>query len=108
MHKIGNGKAAGVDGIPIEFLNYAEESVERHHTHNVLLDHLTFLFNHVLHYGYPQAWSIGAVVPVPKPKGDIHNKDDYRGITVGQALYRYSMILLNRPVCWAEDNGMRA
>jgi hypothetical protein len=109
LDKIGNGKAAGVDGIPIEFLKYAEVSVERHHTQNVLLQHLTFLFNHVLRYGYPQAWSIGAVVPVPKPKGDIHNKDDYRGITVGQALSKlYSMVLLNRLDCWAEDNGMRA
>ncbi len=83
--------------------------MERNHTHNVLLQHLTFLFNHVLQYGYPQAWSIGAVVPVPKPKGDIHNKDDYRGITVGRAFSKvYSMVLLNRLDCWAEDNGMRA
>ncbi len=47
-------------------------------------------------------------MPVPKPKGNADNKDDYRGITVGVVLSKlYSMVLMQRLV-WAEANWLRA
>ncbi len=112
LDSAANGKSAGVDGVPMEFLKHAVtvfcdggREVKCH----VLADHITHLFNMVLRQGYPASWSTGAVVPVPKPKGSLDNRDDYRGITVGNALSKlYSMVMLQRMDKWAENNDMRA
>jgi hypothetical protein len=109
LDKAACGKAPGVDGLPVEFLKYAEYDCPEEGKVNVLLDSLTQIFNLVFLHGYPKIWAVGAIVPVPKPKGNPDSKDDYRGITVGVALSKlYSMILLQRLDAWAEKNGMRA
>ena len=107
------GKAAGVDGIPMEFLKYAvqinnEGTPHETRTH-ILADHITYLFNKILTDGYPSSWSTNALTPVPKPKGCPEVKDDYRGIAVSTCLAKlYSLVLLHRLDTWAERNGHRA
>lgn len=103
------GKSPGVDGLPMEFFKCAVMRDVDGVMHNVLAKHIAYVFNQVLTFGYPESWTVGAIVPVPKPKGNADNKDDYRGITVGVALSKlYSMVLLQRLDAWAEANGMRA
>jgi hypothetical protein len=65
------GKAAGVDGIPAEFLRYACVRVEGEAGtvhYNILCHPLAVLFNSVISEGYPSTWAAGAVAPVPKPQ----------------------------------------
>ena len=96
----------------MEFLKHAVQQVEiegRVVKTNVLVRHITYLFNHALQNGFPKSWKTGVVVPVPKPKGNRDNMDDYRGIAVGGALSKlYSMVMLSRMDVWAEEHGMRA
>lgn len=109
LDKVARGKSPGVDGLPMEFFKCAIRTDEHGMKYNVLTVHITRLFNQVLKYGYPTCWSVGAIVPVPKPKGDVGKKDDHRGIAVGVALSKlYSMVLLGRMDKWAEDTGVRA
>ena len=55
------------------------------------------------------SWAIGALTPVPKPKGNPDIQDDYRGIAVGGAISKlYSMVMLQRMDQWAEQNNHRA
>jgi exonuclease III len=113
LKKMACGTAPGVDGIPAEFYKYAWTSEPRDDgeeaTVHVLLGPITHLLNRVLNEGYPQAWRVGATTPVPKPKGSLDVRDDYRGITVGGTLARlYSLVLLNRLDSYAEGHGYRA
>ena len=99
IEKCKRGKAAGVDGIPIEFV-----------AHPILLPVLTRLFNAVLREGhYPMAWASAAITPILKSKGIPTVHDDYRGIAVGAAMGRlYSSVINNRLDAWAEETGRRA
>ena len=112
LRAAANGKSAGVDGLPMEFMKHAVREVEvegKTVRVNILAGHITHLFNRVLRDGYPKGWAVGAIVPVPKPKGNPDKMDDYRGIAVGGALSKlFSLTLLRRMDEWAEDNGMRA
>ena len=109
LHHASNGKSSGVDGLPMEFLKHAEICNDDGTTNNILSEHITVLFNRILLEGYPSDWSTCALAPVPKPKGDINNKDDHRGIAVGGALSKlYSSVLLNRLDKWAERYQFRA
>lgn len=112
------GKAAGADGIQMEFFRQAYEEIKyttedgktRTLRHYLLAAPLCELFNKILETGqYPEGWGVGVVVPVPKAKGDPHNMDDYRGITIGPALGKlFAQALLHRLDRWAETNGLRA
>jgi hypothetical protein len=94
-----------MDGIPMEFFKRASGE----NKHHLLIGHITHIFNRVLRGGYPKAWSVSTIVPVPKPKGDSDNMDDHRGIAVGVSLSKlYSLVLLRRMDEWAEKNGFRA
>ena len=118
LHTLGNGKSAGADGMPGEFLRCAtfETTLElgggktKKITQNVLADWLVCMFNKVLLcYQYPPDWSVGALVPVPKPKGNASNMDDYRGIAVGAAVSKvYANVILHRIDQWAEARSLRA
>jgi hypothetical protein len=109
LDKAACGKSPGVDGLPMEFFKCAVTCDAGALRCNVLAEHIAYVFNQVLLVGYPKSWTVGAIVPVPKPKGNADNKDDYRGITVGVALSKlYSMVLLQRLDVWAEANGLRA
>ena len=113
LEAMRGGKSPGVDGMPVEFYKHAwvpavgadGELTSRH----ALLDPITHLLDRVLREGYPRAWQVGATSPVPKPKGSLDCRDDYRGITVGGALARlYSLVLNTRLDALAEENGYRA
>ena len=95
------GKAAGVDGIPVDFIKYAiqvnNKGAPDEYCIHILAGHITYLFNKILIDGYPSSWSTNALTPVPKPKGCPEFKDDYRGIAVSAGLAKlYSMVLLRR------------
>ena len=99
------GKAPGLDGLPMEFIKHA--CPEGSPAFAELLLHT---FNLALASGsYPKEWGIGALAPVPKPKGNPDKRDDYRGIAVGQAISKlYSLVLLRRLTRWSEASGHRA
>ena len=113
-------KSAGVDGMPAEFLTGAVIGSGEDKRY-LLAPSLAQLFTVVLKgrvgedgrrviaAGYPAGWGVGALAPVPKPKGNPDNRDDYRGIAVGSALSKlYSLALMLRMDAWAERMGMRA
>lgn len=107
-----NGKSPGTDGLPIDFLKHAVREIDvggKTVRVNVMAGDIAHLFNKVFEGGFPKAWATAVVVPVPKPKGDPGNKDDYRGIAVGGALSKlFSMVMLHRLDTWAEHNNLRA
>ena len=67
-------------------------------------------FNLALSEGkIPRDWAVGALAPVPKPKGNPGDMDDYRGIAVGQSTAKlFSITLLRRIDLWAEQQSRRA
>ena len=64
---------------------------------NILAAPLAIVLTKMLASGaYPRDWSVGAVAPVPKPKGDPGSKDDHRAIVVGQAMAKlFSLVMLH-------------
>jgi len=80
INKLTRGKAAGLDNLTCEHLQYC---------HPVVISCLTMLFNLMIGYGYvPNAFGEGIIIPIPK--GDskrMHDKiDDYRGITISSLI----------------------
>jgi hypothetical protein len=105
LKNLRNNSSPGVDGFPAELFRFADscESDEG------FTSALTTIFNRVLEEGYPKHWASSALAPVPKPKGNPNNKDDYRGIAVGNSISKiFSLCLLNRLDQWAEGNKLRA
>jgi len=112
------GKSSGPDGIPNEFFSSAfwEEFFVNNEgrmvpkRHYVLAEALACLFSKVLESGmYPDCWAVAALVPVPKPKSNGVELDDFRGIAVGNALGKiYAKVIMNRMDLWAERQGHRA
>jgi sorting nexin-29 len=108
MGMLSRGKSAGVDGITAEFIREAWVLGDGGERVQVLLDTIVRLFNRVLQEGYPERWRVGVVCPVPKKPGAT-DKDDFRGIVVGNAVAKlYSMVLLARLDAWAERCRVRA
>ena len=104
-----NNKSPGVDGIPSEFYKHATYELADGGKINILIPVLTRLFNSVLKDSYPSEWSVGALVPLLKPKGNAYVMDDYRGIAVGPAIAKiYSIVMNTRGDKWAEANEQRA
>ena len=114
MSKLANHKAAGVDGMPAEFLTQAATYVPtgvgaKTSREFMLAPVLTSLCNAVMDDAYPHAWQTSALVPVPKPKGRPDRKDDHRGIAVGPVVGKlYSLAWTDRIDKWAESAGLRA
>eukprot|EP00111_Clytia_hemisphaerica_P013338 TCONS_00039146-protein len=80
-----NGKAAGVDGLPLEFWKLDSLST-------VLLH----FCNATLNGERPDEWGLSCIVPVPK-KGDLTKVDNYRGISLTQVAAKlYNRLILNR------------
>ena len=101
-------KAAGVDGMPAEFLQqaYVQHGNMREYA---LCPVLTKLFNAVWRGAYPCVWQVSALVPVPKPKGRPDVYDDHRGIAVSPVAAKlFAMVMLARLDRWAEGRGLRA
>ncbi len=115
LGKLSAGKAAGLDGIPVEFLKYARRTVPNGtggtRKEYILLPYLVGLFNLIFSRGlsaFPTVWSRGVITPIHK-KGNTENLDNYRGITVGVAFAKlYATVLDARITRWAEASGVRA
>jgi hypothetical protein len=99
LKKLQKNKAAGLDGMKVEFILDAGE-----------LLHMSLLttFNCFLAEGFLEALSIGVVHALFK-KGDALEFDNYRGIIVGPILAKlFAMILDKRLNEWVEQHGLRA
>jgi len=99
LKKLQRNKAAGLDGMKVEFILDARELV-----------HIPLLtaFNCFLAEGFPEALSIGVVHSFFKG-GDASKFDNYRGIMVGPILAKlFAMILDKRLSEWAEQHGLCA
>ncbi len=62
-----------------------------------------------MYTSYPSQWAAAALVPVPKSKGSVYDKDNYRGIAVSNSIGKvFSLCMLHRLVAWAEEFNLRA
>ena len=113
LHKAFLGRAAGPDGIRMEFFKgaYEVEATERGRVKKryILLPVLHAVLNAVFESGvYPPEWSAATLSAVFK-KGDPDDLNNYRGIAVGPALGKlFSMVLNSRLDVHAEMYGWRA
>ena len=78
----GRGKAAGLDGLTVEHLQYC---------HPVVCCILTKLFNLMIKVGYvPTGFGLSYTVPLPKTNSSCHIKsltaDDFRGISISAVI----------------------
>ena len=82
-----NGKAGGIDQILNEYIkNSPSDMVKLIHS----------FFNLILETGIvPDSWTIGLIVPIFKNKGDIHNPDNYRGITLLSCMGKLFTMIIN-------------
>ena len=73
IDKLKSKRAAGIDGIPSEFLKHCKD---------LLLADLTRILNYILaRKDFPESWAEGLRTPVYK-SGDYSDTGNYRGITV--------------------------
>ncbi len=117
INRIKLGRAAGPDGIRAEFVkeaivkcDFTEGQGANRPTHkNVLTPVIHAVMSAVFATGtYPVCWSRAAISAVFK-KGDVSDKDNYRGIAVGNVLGKlYSMVIDTRLSKWSEGKGLRA
>ena len=88
IESLKNGKACGLDFIRNEFLKNMSQRT---------LSVVTRLFNVVLRTGIvPEAWCIGAIVPLYKGKGPKDDLDNYRGITLLSCIGKLFTSLINK------------
>ena len=72
MQRMKNGKAVGLDDIPVEVWKYLEESA---------LKFLTKLYNRTMESErMPEEWRDSVLIPIFKNKGDVQSCSNYRGI----------------------------
>ena len=74
----------------------------------VLTPYLTRNFNHMFENNiYPDEWTKGVIVPIPK-KGDLSDVNHYyRKITIMSVFAKiFSIVLNNRLMKWAESSGI--
>ncbi|CAG2209988.1 unnamed protein product [Mytilus edulis] len=96
--KAKNGKAPGIDLIPIEL-----------YRNDILLYVLHNLFNKCFKFGkIPSMWSKGIITPIPKcSTADTRDPLSYRGITLAPCSYKlFCSILNNRLVSWLETKNI--
>lgn len=76
-------------------------------TLDILVGHLTDLFNTVLDGDYfPASWASGFIVPIHK-KGDINDTNNYRGITLVSNLGKiFTSVLTKRVETWFDTNNI--
>ena len=82
-----NGKSPGCDYVINEFIKSAFPKLSKIRC---------MLFNIVLSSGHvPDEWSIGYIIPLYKNKGEKHNPDNYRGITLLSCIGKLFTSVLN-------------
>ena len=95
-----SGKAPGPDGFVIEFY--------KNFPSDIMLHFLCKLFNLILEKGeFPYQWCQAIICPLYKGKGSIHEKNNYRGISLLNVVGKiFTKVMNNRLVNWAEANGL--
>jgi hypothetical protein len=95
---LSRGKACGLDGILPEMLKCGVD---------IVVPFLTKLFKKLFNDGiFPEQWSKAIIVPVFK-KGNVHNVDNYRGISLLSVVSKCYAKLLNRRLClWLHDRNI--
>ena len=69
------------------------------------MPYLLLLFNNIFKSGnFPQAWSVGSVVPLFK-KGNINDADNYRGITLVSCFGKLFTSVLNNSLVTFDDTN---
>ena len=98
IKKLKIGKAPGPDGIPNEAIKVGAP---------ILLSHLTRAFNLIILTGQtPPDWTQGIMHLIYKGKGSMTDLNNYRGITVNNALNRlFTSMLNNRLTKLVEQSG---
>ena len=96
IDRLKQGKAGGIDEITAEILQLSKGKI---------IEFLFKLFNLMYNTGsFPLKWATAIVVPIYK-KGDIHNPDNYRGISLLSVTSKiFTGILNKRLYNWAEYN----
>ncbi len=85
--KLKNGKASGIDCIINEFIKHSPPE---------MISLLSSYFNLILNNGIiPFDWSLKVIIPIYKNKGDIHNPDNYRGITLLSCIAKLFTMIIN-------------
>jgi hypothetical protein len=94
LKKLQRNKAAGLDGMKIEFIFNVRE-----------LLHMPLLtaFNNLLMEGFPKVLSIGVVHTFFKG-GDAFKFDNYRGLTVGLILAKLFTMILDKRLASGLNN----
>ena len=88
IKELKTNKAHGVDLIINEFLKNAPDKV---------IQIITKLFNLVLETGIiPTSWTIGAIRPIFKNKGDRNDPNNYRGITLLSCFGKLFTCIINK------------
>jgi hypothetical protein len=99
LKKLQRNKAAGLDGMKVEFILDAGKLL-----HMPLLT----VFNCFLEEGFPKAFSTGVVHTLFKG-GYASKLDYYGGITIGPILAKLFVMILNKRLSeWAEQHGLCA
>ena len=95
IHDLRASKAPGLDGIPGGCIKIACDKIT---------PFLTKLFNYVFDTReFPECWSQSVIIPIYK-KGDHHNTNNYRGISLLSALSKvFTAILARRLKKWMEQ-----
>jgi hypothetical protein len=93
-----NNKSPDLDGIPNEFYKFSLQGIQ---------DVLCKLFNTMFKTGYfPLPWTKSIIIPLFK-KGDRHDPNNYRGISLLDALSKiFTSVLNKRLTLWAEKHHL--
>ena len=99
IQSLKNGKACGDDRVINEFIKCTASDMSEVYVR---------LFNLLLESGLvPEAWTTGTIKTLYKGKGERHNLDNYRGITILSCLGKlYTLVLSNRIGNFIESNNM--
>ena len=97
LARMSSGKAAGLDGIPGDYLKFLG---------NDIVPFLTKLFSEMYEKQYfPKSWCHAIIVPIHK-SGNSLDPRNYRGISLLSNMSKLFMsILSNRLRFWAEEEG---
>ena len=102
VRQMKNGKAPGLDGLPVEFWKLPKVKKS-----------LKMFCNNTYNGNRPKEWGVSGLTPIPK-KGDLTKTDNYRGISLTQVAAKvYNRLLLNRirpvidQVLRTSQNGFR-
>eukprot|EP00798_Chlamydomonas_sp_ICE-L_P028679 gene28679-biopygen32588 len=104
LQSLRKNSSPGVDGIPAEWYRFAS-----HEANSRFVQAMTNLFNLIWKTSYPSQWAAAALVPVPKSKGSVYDKDNYRGLAVSNSIGKiFSLCMLRRLDDWSEEFNLRA